>query len=286
MQRNHNNNIWSTIFSIILIIIGTVLVSIGLEMFLIPNKMFDGGIVGISIMASHLTNLPLGLFTFVLNVPFFIIGYKQIGKGFTITTLFSVICLSIGVSIFTPIPEITNDMLLATVFGGIILGLGVGIIIRSGGSLDGTEIIAIILDKKSSFSVGQIVMFFNLFILGGGGFIFGWERAMYSLIAYFIAFKVIDFVIEGLDESKSVIIISDKHEEISQSIIDSLGRSVTLLNGKGGYTGNTTNIIYIVVSRLEITKLKTIVHDIDDNALITIGNVEISGKKILNNKSK
>jgi uncharacterized membrane-anchored protein YitT (DUF2179 family) len=260
-------------------LLGSLLASIGLEIFLIPNKIIDGGVVGISIMASYLTELPLGIFIFLLNVPFFIIGYKQIGKTFTISTLFSVICLSIGVSFFHPIPGLTHDVFLATVFGGIILGVGVGLIIRNGGSLDGTEIVAIILDKRTGFSIGEIVMFFNLFILGSSGFLFGWDRAMYSLIAYFIAFKVIDITVEGLDESKSVFIISDHHKEISSAIMDRLGRGVTLLDGKGGFKGFSTNVIYVVVSRLEIAKLKNIVHGFDDDALITVGSVEASGKR-------
>jgi uncharacterized membrane-anchored protein YitT (DUF2179 family) len=260
-------------------LLGSALASIGLEIFLIPNNIIDGGIVGISIMASYLTKLPLGLFTFVLNIPFFIVGYKQIGLTFTISTLFSVICLSIGVTILHPVAGLTNDVLLASVFGGIILGSGVGLIIRNGGSLDGTEIIAIILDKRISFSIGEIVMFFNLFILSSAGFIFGWDRAMYSLIAYFIAFKVIDITVEGIDESKAVTIISEKHVEISEAIMARLGRGITLLDGKGGYMGIPTNVIYVVVSRLEIAKVKSIVHGFDEEALITIGSVEVSGKR-------
>ncbi|MBV7272692.1 YitT family protein [Clostridiaceae bacterium UIB06] len=270
---------FSFIFKVFSIMLGAALASIGLEIFLIPNNIIDGGITGISIMASYLTKLPLGAFILLLNIPFFALGYKQIGKTFTISTLFGVLCLSIGVSILHPVPGITKDVFLATIFGGIILGAGVGIIIRNGGSLDGTEIVAIILDRRSSFSIGEIVMFFNLFILGTSGFIFGWNRAMYSLIAYFIAFKVIDITVEGLDESKAVIIISERHKDISEALIDRLGRGVTLLEGKGGYKGIATNVIYVVVSRLEIAKLKSIVHGFDDDALITIGGVEVSGKK-------
>lgn len=267
------------IFRVLLIMLGATLASIGLEIFLIPNNVIDGGITGISIMASHITKIPLGVFIFLLNIPFFVIGYKQIGKTFTLSTLFGVICLSIGVSVLHPVSGITNDTLLASVFGGIILGAGIGIVIRSGGSLDGTEIVAIILDRRTSFSIGEIVMFFNLFILGTSGFIFGWDRAMYSLIAYFIAFKVIDITVEGLDESKAVTIISEKHKDISEALMDRLGRGVTLLQGKGGYKGYSTNVIYVVVSRLEIAKLKSIVHGFDDDALVTIGSVEASGKK-------
>lgn len=272
-------HIYLKLSKIVLMILGSILASIALEIFLIPNNIIDGGIVGISIMASHLTNLPLGMFTFVLNIPFFIIGYKQIGKTFTLSTLFSVTCLSIGVSYLHPISGLTHDPLLAAVFGGIILGVGVGLIIRNGGSLDGTEIVAIILDKRMSFSIGEIVMFFNLFILSGAGFIFGWDRAMYSLIAYFIAFKVIDIIVEGLDESKAVMIISDNHKDICEAITDRLGRGVTILDGSGAYERISTNILYTVVSRLEVAKVKNIVHGFDENALVTIGNVEVCGKK-------
>lgn len=275
------NKIYSRLNNVFFMMIGAVLASIGLEIFLIPNNIIDGGIVGISIMVSYITKLPLGLFIFILNIPFFIIGYKQIGKTFTISTLFSVICLSIGVSFFHPIPGLTHDVLLATVFGGIILGLGVGLIIRNGGSLDGTEIVAIILDKRLSFSIGEIVMFFNIFILSSAGFIFGWDRAMYSLIAYFIAFKVIDITVEGIDESKAVTIVSENYQEIAEAIMDRLGRGVTLLDGKGGYKGVATNVIYVVVSRLEVAKLKSIILGFDPGALITIGHVEVAGKKYM-----
>jgi uncharacterized membrane-anchored protein YitT (DUF2179 family) len=192
--------------------------------------------------------------------------------------LFSVICYSIGISILKPIPGITHDILLASVFGGVISGLGIGLIIRNGGSTDGAEIIAIILDRKITFSVGEIVMCFNFFILSAAGFVFGWDRAMYSLIAYFIAVKVIDIIVEGLDESKAVFIVSEKYSSISDAIMNDLGRGVTLLEGKGAYKGAYTNVLYTVVSRLEISKLNSVVHDIDENALITIGSVEVSGK--------
>lgn len=271
-------NIYTKISKVFFMIVGATLYSIGLEIFLIPNHLIDGGVVGISIMANHFINVPLGVLTFILNIPFFLIGYKQIGKTFAVSTAFSVICYSIGVSILKPIPGITQDILLASVFGGIIVGLGIGIIIRNGGSTDGTEVVAIILDKRINFSLGEIIMFFNFFILTAAGLIFGWDRAMYSLIAYFIAIKVIDVVVEGIDESKAVIIISDNHKDISEAIMDRLGRGITFLDGKGAYKGEYKNVIYVVVSRLEISKLKSIVNDFDEDALITIGSVETSGK--------
>ena len=278
-MKHKHTNILTIISRIFFMVIGSVLVSIGLEIFLIPNNIIDGGMTGISIMASHLTKAPLGIFIFILNLPFVIIGYKQIGKTFALSTIFSVIFLSIGVTFLQPVPGITQDTLLATIFGGVTMGVGVGLIIRNGGSLDGTEIIAIILEKRTPFSVGEIVMFFNLFILGSSGFIFGWDRAMYSLMAYFIAFKTIDITVEGLNESKAVVIVSDKNEDISEAIIARLGRGVTLLDGKGAYSGDKTNVIYVVLSRLEITKLKDIVNGFDEEALITITSVEGTGKR-------
>ena len=273
------NDIWVKASRILFMIIGSILVAVGLEIFLIPNNIIDGGMTGISIMASYLTKVQLGVFTFLFNLPFVIIGYRQIGKTFAISTIFSVICLSVVVTLLHPVPGITQDVLLATIFGGIIIGVGVGLIIRNGGSLDGTEIVAIILEKRTAFSIGEIVMFFNLFILGTSGFLFGWDRAMYSLIAYFIAFKTIDITVEGLNESKAVIIVSDKNTEISEAIMARLGRGITLLDGKGAYSGTETNVIYVVLSRLEIAKLKNIVHGFDEDALVTITSVEGTGKK-------
>lgn len=263
----------------IFLFLGSVLVSVGLEIFLIPNNIIDGGVVGISIMASYLTKIQLGLFTFLFNMPFFIIGYKQIGKTFALSTLFANIILSISVTILRPVPGLTQDVLLAAVFGGILLGVGVGLIIRNGGSLDGTEIIAIIMDKRTGFSIGEIVMFFNLFILSSAGLVFGWDRAMYSMLTYFIAFKVIDITVEGLDESKAVMIVSEQYKDITEAIMNRLGRGVTLLEGKGAYKGAHTNVVYVVVTRLEIAKLKSIVNGFDENALMTFGSVEVSGKR-------
>jgi uncharacterized membrane-anchored protein YitT (DUF2179 family) len=262
------------------LLLGSTLAAIGLEEFLVPNHIIDGGIVGISIISSYLTKLPLGVFIFVLNLPFLVVGYKQIGKTFVVSTLFSIITLSIGVTILHPIPGITKDILLAAVFGGITIGIGVGLIIRHGGSLDGTEIIAIILDKRTGFSVGEIVMFFNLFILSSAGLIFGWDKAMYSLIAYFIAFKVIDMTIQGLDETKEVMIVSDKPEEIAEVLMARLGRGVTFLEGKGGYSGESKYVLYTLISRLEVAKLKAIIDELDESAFVTISDVhEVMGGK-------
>ncbi|MDF2987134.1 MAG: hypothetical protein K0R50_2644 [Eubacterium sp.] len=275
-----NNQIKREIKRYIFLFIGSILAAVGLEIFLIPNNIIDGGIVGVSIIASYLTKLPLSIFIFILNVPFLFLGYKQIGKTFVFSSLFSIISLSVWVSVFHPIPGLTNDVLLAAVFGGIVLGIGVGIIIRYGGSLDGTEMVAIIINKKKAFSVGEMVMFFNIFILSSAGLVFGWDRAMYSLIAYFIAFKVIDVTIEGLDEAKAAFIISEKADEIAEAITARLGRGVTYIDGKGGFSRNEKTILYSVVTRLEISKLKSIIYDKDENAFVTINDVsDVMGGK-------
>lgn len=255
------------------IIIGAAFVAIGLELFLIPNQIIDGGIIGISIILSEITPLPLALFIILLNLPFLLIGYNQIGKTFAVTTLFSISMLALFVIYAHHFDVITNDKFLATIFGGIILGIGVGMIIRNGGSLDGTEVIAILANKRFGFSVGEIVMFFNIFIMSLAGLIFTWESAMYSLIAYFIAFKTIDIVIEGLDESKSVTIISEKPDEIAEKIMARLGRGVTHIYGKGGYSKEPKELLYVIVTRLEVAKLKSIVEETDHMAFVAIEHV-------------
>jgi uncharacterized membrane-anchored protein YitT (DUF2179 family) len=263
---------------IFFIILGGILMGVGIEEFLVPNKILDGGIVGISIILSHLTGWRLGLFIFVLNIPFFFIGYKQIGKTFALSTLLGITVLSLTTSFLHDWPVFTEDLLLATVFGGIVLGAGVGIVIRYGGSLDGTEILAILANRRLPFSVGEVIMFFNIFIFGTAGFIFGWDRAMYSLLAYFIAFKTIDIVIAGLDESKAAWIISDQHKQIGEAILARLGRGVTYLTGEGAYTGDDKKVIFCVITRLEEAKLKSIVEELDESAFLAVGNIaEVRG---------
>ena len=257
----------------LVLIIGSLIYSAGLEIFLVPNNIIDGGVVGISIMASYLTGIPFGIYMLVLNLPFLYLGYKQIGKTFAISTIISIIALSIFSEFLEPVPRITEDYFLAAIFGGIIAGAGVGLVIRQGGSLDGTEITAIILDRKTSFSVGEVVMFFNLFILGAAGFVFGWDKAMYSLVAYFIISKMIDVVLKGLDESYAVMIVSDEYEEIADALMHRLGRGVTYLHGQGAYTGDDKQVLYCVVTRLEVVKLKEIALEKDETAFVTINPV-------------
>lgn len=261
------------IFRILLIAIGVTLEAVALEIFLVPNNIIDGGVVGISIMLSHLTGWQIGIFLIIINIPFFIVGYKQMGKTFTITSACGVILLAFMTTLFHPVPRFTSDLLLAAVFGGIIMGIGVGLVIRNGGSSDGTEILAVLFNEKTPFSVGEVVLFVNIFILGLAGFVFDWNYAMYSLIAYFIAFKMIDITSEGLESSKAVWIISDQHQEIGDALNDRLGRGVTYLNGEGAYTGNNKNVIFTVISRLEEAKVKNIVDSIDKSAFLAISDI-------------
>ncbi|MFJ8258197.1 YitT family protein [Peribacillus asahii] len=262
----------------LLITLGAILMSIGLEIFLVPNNVIDGGITGISIMLSYTTGWKLGIFIFLLNLPFFFVGYKQIGKTFAISTLYGIIILSISTSLLHPVSAFTQDILLASIFGGMILGVGIGIVIRYGGSLDGTEIMAILASKKLPFSVGEIVMFFNIFILGSAGFVFSWDRAMYSILAYFVAYKTMDVVIAGLDESKFVWIISDNFHDIGDAILHRLGRGVTYLTGEGAYSGDDKKVIFCVINRLEEAKLKDIVKEYDSSAFLAVGDIaEVRG---------
>ncbi|QCR34312.1 YitT family protein [Lysinibacillus sp. SGAir0095] len=271
-------SIGTKVLRIMMVIIGALIFAVGLELFLVPNTVMDGGVVGISIIVSHLTGIPTGIFIFFINIPFIYIGYKQIGKTFALTSLLGITILSVATLVMHHIHPFTTDLLLATVFGGILLGVGVGLVIRYGGCLDGTEVMAILTNKKLPFSVGEIILIINLAIFVVAGFVFTWEQAMYSVIAYFIASKVIDIVVLGMEESKSVYIISDEIEEIGQAIMARLGRGVTYLHGEGAYTGNNKKVIFCVITRLEESKMKEIVRTIDTQAFLAIGNIsEVKG---------
>ncbi|MGM9923501.1 MAG: YitT family protein [Bacillus sp. (in: firmicutes)] len=263
---------------VLFITLGAFLMAVGLESVLVPNRVIDGGITGISIITSHLSGYSLGIFIFLFNLPFFFIGYKQIGKTFALSTMYGITVLSICISFLHGMPVFTGDVLLAAIFGGIIIGIGIGVVMRNGGSLDGTEILAIVFNKSLPFSVGEMIMFVNIFILGSAGFVYGWDRAMYSLLAYFVASKTIDTVLQGLDESKSAWIISEKHYEIGEALLARLGRGVTYMSGEGAYTGDEKKVIFIVITRLEEAKLKSIVEEIDPEAFLAVGNIsEVRG---------
>ena len=264
--------------------IGAFIAAFAIECFLVPNSIIDGGIIGIAMMSAYKTKLPLGIFIIILNFPFICLAWQKMGKSFVFSTFFAVTMLAIGV---TMIPEWmhgkhVSEPFLACIFGGLILGTGVGLILRNNGSTDGTEIVAIRFAKKLGFSVGEIIMFFNLFIFVAAGVVYdSWQSAMYSIITYFIAYKVIDIVIEGLNESKSIFVISDESKEIGPAIMQHFDISITYIAGRGGYSMQEKKIIYCVINRLEVAKLKSLVKSIDPSAFIAIENVhEVDGGRI------
>ena len=281
-----NKKLLDNFLSFLLITLGATLAALALEIFLVPNNIIDGGIIGISIMISYITKVKLSILTFVLNIPFLILGYKQLGKSFLIKAAYAMLVFSILLEQFKPVPELTNDILLATVFGGLLLGIGVGFVIKFGACLDGTEVVAILINKKTSFSVGQVVMFLNFFIYSTSGLLFGWDRALYSILTYFITFKIIDMVSEGFEQAKAAMIITNHGEEIANSIYKHLGRTVTMLEGEGLISGKKV-VLYAVVTRIEIPELKRIVAADDYSAFVTITDLnEIVGKHIKKKKGE
>lgn len=271
MIKEHKKETWGHLLRrLVFILIGATMAAVSIELFLVPNAIIDGGIIGISLILDYLSPVPFGILLVFINLPFLFFGYKHIGKSFFISSIFAIVALAIIEFPLHPIPGFVDDPLLATVFGGMLLGAGVGLVIRNGGALDGTEILGILLTRKLPFSVGEFVMFANVFIFTWAGFVLGWEQAMYSILTYYIASKTIDTVIQGLDDTKSVIIVSEAYEELGQAINSRLGRSVTKLHGKGGFKESPKDVIYVVVTRLELTKLKKIVIDIDPKAFLTI----------------
>lgn len=252
--------------------LGAFTAGFAIDTFLAPNNIIDGGIVGVSMILSYLLKYNLGILLIILNIPFICLAFTKMGKYFVIQTFYAILMFAIATNIFHSI-TITNDLLLATVFGGIILGTGVGIVLKNEGSLDGTEIMSLVISKKFGLSVGEIIMGINIFIYAASGLVFGWEKAMYSILTYFLASRVIDVVLEGVSNSKSVRIISDKWEEIGSVLIKDLEIGVTYLHGTGGYSGDAKTIIYCVVSRIEMSKMKEAIKAIDPRAFISVVDV-------------
>ncbi|MNJ58329.1 hypothetical protein D3C77_539580 [compost metagenome] len=206
-------------------------------------------------------------------MPFLFIGYKQVGKKFAFLALYGIIVLSVTTGFLHRVDAFTHEKLLAVFFGALLLGIGVGLVLRFGGTTDGAEIVAILISKKVNVSVGQVILMINIIIFIVAGFILGWDSALYSIFTYYIASKVMDIVVQGLDESKSVTIISQQYEEISDAIIKSMGRTTTYLYARGGVSKEEIQVLYCVVSRLELSNLKSVVREIDPKAFIAIESV-------------
>ena len=279
MSKIKNNSL-KRIITFIMLIVGSIIAAAALECFLIPNTILDGGITGISIILFKLFKIPLWLLVVVLNIPFLYIGFRNMGYNFLIRALTSMLSFALFLSFFELVQPFTEEILLATIFGGALLGLGVGIVIHFGGCVDGTESVAIVISKKTSLSVGQVVLFFNLIIFGIAGFIFGFDRAMYSLLTYVITFKVIDFVSEGLEQAKAAMIITSKGTDLSKEIYKKLGRTTTTIKGKGLISGEK-EVLYCVLTRIEIFELRHLVEEMDESAFVTILDVsDIIGNHI------
>ena len=268
------------IMPFMLLTAGAVIAALALEEFLVPFTILDGGVVGISMILNQLTGIKLGIFTIVLNIPFLIIGWKRMGTSFLVKALYSMVIFSVFLGVFEELPALTDQEILVIAFGGFTLGVGVGLILRNGGCLDGTEIVALILSRNLSLSVGQIVLIFNVIIYGAAGLLFGLDRALYSLLTYFITSKVIDMVENGLDQGKAAMIITDDGRRIADQIYRKMGRTCTILDGYGLVSGKKM-VLYCVITRIEISTLKSIIRDADRSAFVAISDVgEILGHHI------
>lgn len=273
-----------TILSYLLIAMAATLAAYSLDTFLIPNTILDGGVTGISIIISKITAVPLSLLIILINIPFVYIGYRNLGKSFLIRTIYSMVIFSLALNYFENFHEVTDEILLATIFGGVLLGISVGLIIRLGACIDGTESVALVISKKTSLSVGQIVMAFNFIIYGVAALIFGIDRALYSVLTYFITYRVIDIVAEGLEQAKAALIVTEKGTDMATEIYKRLGRTVTSINGHGLLSGEK-EIMYCVLTRIEVFELKKIAEAMDESAFITILDVsDIIGNHIKSNK--
>lgn len=260
----------------ILITVGIFSAAFGFKGFLLTNHFIDGGATGISLLISALTSIPLYMLIIGINIPFIILGYKIIGKVFAIKTMLAISGLALVVAT-VQFPNITNDNLLVAVFGGFFLGAGIGLSVRGGAVIDGTEVLAIYLSRKFGVTIGDIIILINILIFSAAAYLLSIETALYSMITYLSASKTLDFIIDGIEEYTGVTIISTQSQKVKQMIIDELGRGVTIYNGKSGY-GNKgerkdVEIVYTVLTRLEVNKLNTELEKIDENAFVVMSSI-------------
>lgn len=254
----------------ILIILGILSASLGLKGFLLSSRFIDGGVTGISMLLSDVLGYPLAILILVINLPFIALGYRQIGKRFAVKSALAIAGLSICLAV-VKFPDVTPDSLLTAIFGGFFIGAGIGLAIRGGAVLDGTEIAALLVSKSSAvLKVGDVILILNIFIFSAAAFFLGIELAMYSILTYVAASKTIDFLIHGIEEYTAVIIVSPRSEEIREAITGDLKRGVTVYKGRGGHTDAEQDILYCVVTRLEIGSVKNVAKDIDKGAFIIV----------------
>lgn len=261
----------------LLITLGIFSAAFGFKGFLLTNHFIDGGATGISLLISALTSIPLYVLLVLVNIPFIILGYKTVGKAFAIKTALAICGLALVVGT-VHFPDVTKDNLLVAVFGGFFLGAGIGLSVRGGAVIDGTEVLAIYLSRKLGTTIGDIIILINIIIFGAAAYFLSVEIALYSMVTYLSASKTLDFIIEGIEEYTGVTIISSRSEEIRQMIINTIGRGVTVYNGKRGFgkSGESKNvdIVYTVVTRLELNKLNSEIEKIDPNAFVVMSSIK------------
>lgn len=269
-KASGSSSLWM-IWRVGMILAGSVMAAIGLQLFLLPNHLLDGGVTGISIIGAHLTGIPFGVLLLVLNIPFVFVGYKRFGKRFA--TFSGIGIASLAALTFVHMPEGFTDVpILAAVFGGIFVGVGAGLVVRYGGVIDGSDTIAVMLDRITVFSVGEVIMVINGIIITIGGFVFGWENALYSLIAYFVAHKAIDVTVEGLNESRSVWVVSMHVRAIGKVINHELEEPVTYLKEANRNDPEPHGILLAVITRFEEQKIKAAIYAVDKKAFVVISN--------------
>lgn len=256
------------LFNYLLLTMGSIIVAVGLELILAPNGLVDGGVTAIAIMANRLWDIPIWIVFIALNIPSLIIAGKYMGKKFIIRTLYANIITSVALIYLAPIPAITSSEVLIVLYGGLLLGLGIGLVVKAGGAIDGSEMIAIWMNKKYKIGISKFLLGINAIILSLAAFVFSLEKAMFSIAIFFIVTKGIDFILDGINQGKSVRIISSKPEEVGQLLIDELGISITYLSGIGGYMGDEVQIIYCITDRLMYSKLKDTVLSVDPAAIL------------------
>jgi uncharacterized membrane-anchored protein YitT (DUF2179 family) len=251
-----------------LIVLGILSAGMGLKGFLLSSRFIDGGVTGVSMLISDVLGWPLAILIFVINIPFVALGYRQIGRTFAFKSALAIAGLSACLAL-VPYPDVTPDKLLTAIFGGIFIGAGIGLAIRGGAVLDGTEVAALLVSKSSHLlRVGDVILVLNVFIFAAAAFFLGIESALYSILTYVAASKTIDFLLHGIEEYTAVVIISERSAEIRDAIIVHLNRGVTVYKGRGGLTDTEKDILYCVVTRLEIGRVKTVARDVDAAAFI------------------
>ena len=253
-----------------LIVLGIFSAAFGLKGFLLSSHFIDGGVTGVSMLLSNVLGWQLAILIPIINVPFIALAYRQIGRNFAIKSVLAIGGLALCLAL-VKFPDVTPDKLLTAVFGGFFIGAGIGLAIRGGAVLDGTEIAALLVSKSSSFlKVGEVIMLLNVGIFSTAAFFLGIESALYSMLTYFAASKTIDFLIHGVEEHTAIIIMSEKNEEIRHAIIRCLQRGITVFKGKGGLTYDDQDILFCVVTRLEIGRVKSVIAEYDRDAFIVM----------------